>query len=138
MERTLLLIKPNVVADKKIGAVIDALERKGLTIRDMKMERLTRERAEGFYRVHRGKPFFEKLVDFMTSGPIVELILEHEDCVRYVRGIIGDTDPAKAAEGTIRKMFARSLTENAVHASDSPENAEWEIAYMFGRGGGGE
>jgi len=137
MERTLLLIKPNVVEDKKIGAVIDILERKGLTIRDMKMERLTRERAEGFYGVHRGKPFFEKLVDFMTSGPIVELILEHEDCVRYVREIIGDTDPAKAAEGTIRRMFARSLTENAVHASDSPENAEWEIAYMFGGHGEG-
>ncbi len=132
MERTLLLIKPNVIEDRNIGAVIDALEKKGLAIVNMRMERFTRERAEGFYEVHRGKPFYEKLVSFMTSGPIVELILEHDNCVDYVREVIGATDPAKAAGGTIRKRFARSLTENAVHASDSPENAAKEIAYIFG------
>ena len=132
MQKTLLLIKPNVVEDNKIGAVIAALEEKGLTIAHMRMERFTRERAEGFYAVHRGKPFYEKLVVFMTSGPIVEMILEHENCVDYVREVIGNTDPAQAAEGTIRRRFARSLTENAVHASDSVENAAQEIAYIFG------
>jgi len=134
MEKTLLLIKPNVVEDRKTGAVIDFLERRGLKILAMKMERLTRERAEDFYDIHRGKPFYERLVTFMTSGPIVEIILEHENCVEYVREIIGSTDPEKAAEGTIRKLYARSLTENAVHASDSAENAKKEIGYIFGEG----
>lgn len=132
MEKTLLLIKPNVVEDGNIGRVIDMLERKGLTILAMKMETLTRERAEGFYEVHRGKPFYDRLVGFMTSGPIVEMVLEHDNCVEYVRSVIGATDPEKAAEGTIRRMYARSLTENAVHASDSNENAVREIAYIFG------
>ncbi len=132
MQRTLLLIKPNVFEDRQVGAVIDALERKGLVIREMKMETLSRNKAEGFYEIHRGKPFFERLVTFMTSGPIVEMVLEHENAVEYVREVIGSTDPAQAAEGTIRKKFARSLTENAVHASDSIENARHEIGYMFG------
>jgi len=131
MEKTLLLIKPNVVEKNKIGAVIEALESKGILIRNMKMETFTKERAEGFYDIHRGKPFFEKLVTFMTSGPIVEMILEHENCVEYVRDIIGSTDPEKAAPGTIRRRFGSSVTENAVHASDSKENAIKEIAYIF-------
>jgi nucleoside-diphosphate kinase len=132
MQRTLLLIKPNVFEDRQVGAVIDALERKGLVIRKMKMETLSRNKAEGFYAIHRGKPFFERLVEFMTSGPIVEMVLEHENAVEYVREVIGSTDPAQAAEGTIRRKFARSLTENAVHASDSVDNARHEIDYMFG------
>ena len=132
MQQTLLLIKPNVVEENKIGAVIDTLEKKGLVIKNMKMEHLSRERAEGFYDIHREKPFFEKHIKFMTSGPIVEIILEHPDCIEYVREVIGQTDPANAAEGTIRKRFGRSLRENAVHASDSPETAETEIAYIFG------
>ena len=93
---------------------------------------MTRERAEIFYDVHRGKPFFEQLLSFMTSGPIIGMILEHENCVEYVREIIGNTDPDKASAGTLRKMYARNLTENAVHASDSPENAEKEIMCIFG------
>ena len=133
MERTLLLIKPNVIEDYNMGAVITEIEKSGLKILNMKMDRLTRERAAGFYAVHKGKPFYEKLVDFMTSGPIVEIVLEHERAVAYTREVIGNTDPAKAAPGTIRSRFARSLTENAVHASDSPENAAIEIAYMFGK-----
>jgi nucleoside-diphosphate kinase len=131
MEETLLLIKPNVVEDHNIGKVISLIEEKGLLIKDIKMETLTMERAEGFYDIHKGRPFFHPLVEFMTSGPIVELILEHEDCVQYVRSVIGDTDPNKAAEGTIRKLYGRSITENAVHASDSIENALKEIQYIF-------
>ena len=133
MEKTLLLIKPNVVRINKTGAVLGALEEKGLIIKKMLMLTLTKEHAEKFYAVHRGKPFFEKLVAFMTSGPIVAVVLEHENCVEYVRMVIGHTDPAQAAEGTIRRIYGHSVTENAVHASDSPENAEKEIALIFGK-----
>ena len=132
MEQTLLLIKPNVIQDKKIGAIISALEEKGLVIRNMKMETFTRERAEGFYEIHRGTPFFVKLIEFMTSGPIVEIVLEHENCIEYVRQVIGNTDPGRAEKGTIRNIFGRSVTENAVHASDSVENALKEIEFIFG------
>jgi nucleoside-diphosphate kinase len=131
MDRTLLLIKPNVVEHHKIGAVISTLEENGLIIHNMRMETLTRERAERFYSVHRGKPFFENLVAFMTSGPMVALVLEHENAVEYVRNLIGNTDPSKAANGTIRHLYGESLTRNAVHASDSPGNAEKEISCIF-------
>lgn len=134
MERTLLLIKPNVVEKGGIGAVISALEEKGLVIRDMKMETLSRERAQEFYSIHRGKPFFDALIKFMTSGPIVEMVLERENCMAFVRTVIGSTDPAEAGEGTIRKRFGESVTRNAVHASDSRETAEREIAFLFGGG----
>jgi len=137
VERTLLLIKPNMVEKRSIGAVISVLEEKGLVIRDMKMETLSRKRAQGFYSVHRGKPFFHALVEFMTSGPIVEMVLEHENCIEYVRTVIGATDPSKAAEGTIRKRFGESVTRNSVHASDSRESAEREIAFLFGGAGSG-
>ncbi|MHB9030378.1 MAG: nucleoside-diphosphate kinase [Candidatus Latescibacterota bacterium] len=137
MERTLLIIKPNVVEDRKIGAVISALEDKGLIIREMRMETLSRERTEQFYEIHRGKPFYEALISFMISGPVVPMALEHEDAVNYVRQVIGSTDPQKAAEDTIRKRFARSLTQNAVHASDTPENAAREIAFFFGHDAAG-
>ena len=131
MDRTLLLIKPNVVERLKIGAVISALEEHGMIIRALRMETLTRERAERFYAVHMGKPFFPNLIAFMTSGPMVALVLEHENAVQYVRSIIGNTDPSKAAEGTLRRLYGESLTRNAVHASDSPENAHLEIACIF-------
>jgi nucleoside-diphosphate kinase len=133
MRYTLILIKPNVVRKNKIGAVINVLENKGLVIKDIRMGTLTKERAEGFYEIHRGKPFFENLINFMTSGTIVELIVEHDNCVEYVREVIGNTNPEKAVEGTIRKIYGDSLTENAIHASDSPENAKIEIAYIFGK-----
>jgi nucleoside-diphosphate kinase len=135
VERTLLIIKPNVVEKRKIGAVIEALEEKGIVIREMKMETLGKEKAEEFYSVHRGKPFFDGLVEFMTSGPVIEMVAEHANAVEYVRGIIGATDPAAAAEGTIRKRFGDSLRKNAVHASDSGENAEREIGFLFGNRG---
>ena len=132
MEQSLLLIKPNVVRKNKIGAVIAILEDKGLVITRMRMLTMTKELAGKFYAVHAGKEFYGRLVDFMTSGPIVAMVLEHNNCVAYVREIIGNTDPQKAAGGTIRKLFADSLTENAVHASDSPENAKIEMGIIFG------
>lgn len=132
MEDTLLIIKPNVVEEHKIGAVISALEDKGLIIRRMRMVTLSRARAEEFYDVHQGKPFYERLVAFMTSGPIVAMILEHERGIEYVREVIGNTNPELAGEGTIRRRFGRNVTENAVHASDSREHAEHEIAFFFG------
>jgi len=131
MGQTLFVIKPDAIEDHHAGAIISILEKKGIVIKKIKMETLTRKRAEGLYDVHRGKPFFEKLVEFMTSGPIIEMILEHENCVEHTREIVGATDPQKAAEGTIRRLFARNSTENAVHASDSVENARKEIVYIF-------
>ena len=131
MNKTLVLIKPNVFEDKNVGAVISAFEEKGVTITRMKMFHFTRERAEGFYDVHQGKPYFEKHIAFMISGPIIALEVEYEDCVAYIREIIGATDPAKATPGTIRHRFASSLPQNAVHASDSPENASHELDYIF-------
>ncbi len=131
MEKTLLIIKPDAYENRHVGEIISILEKKGLIIKDIKMETFTKERAEGFYDVHRGKHFFDKLIEFMTSGTIVEIVLEHENCVEFVREIIGETNPEEAAEGTIRKLFASSITINAVHASDSVENAKKEIAYIF-------
>ena len=131
MEQTLLMIKPDAFDEHHVGEIISILEKKDLSIKNIKMEKFTRARAEGFYAVHRDKQFFGPLVDFITSGPIIALILEHENCVEYVRTIIGKTNPEDAAEGTIRKLFAHSITVNAVHASDSVENANKEIAYIF-------
>jgi len=132
IERTLCIIKPNVTEKKKIGEVVAAIEGNGFIILEMKMEKWDRARAEGFYEVHRGKPFFETLVEFMTSGPVVPMIVESDNCVEAFRGFIGATDPAKAVDGTIRKRFGDSLTQNAIHASDSIENATREILYIFG------
>ena len=131
MGQTLFVIKPDAIEDHHVGAIISILEKKGIVIKKIKMETLTKKRAEGLYDVHRGKPCFEKLVEFMTSGPVIEMILEHENCVEYTREIVGATDPQRAAEGTIRRLFARNLTENAVHVSDSVENARKEIVYIF-------
>ncbi len=132
MEKTLLIIKPDAVKNRHVGKIIGILEEKGIVIGNMKMIRLTKELAEGFYEIHRNKPFYEELVEFMISGPIIVMVLEHDDCVKYIREIIGKTNPEEAAEGTIRHLFAESMTFNAVHASDSIENAEKEIYYMFG------
>ena len=131
-ERTLFIIKPNVTKKNKIGEVIAAIEAKGFRIVEMKMEKWDDARAAGFYEVHKGKPFYGALVEFMTSGMVVPMVLESENCVESLRQAIGATDPAKAEEGTVRKRFGDSLTRNAVHASDSLENAAREIAYVFG------
>ena len=131
-ERTLFIIKPNVTEKNKIGEVIAAIEAKGFRIVGMKMEKWDEARAAGFYEVHKGKPFYGALVEFMTSGAVVPMVLESENCVESLRHAIGATDPAKAEKGTVRQRFGDSLTRNAVHASDSRENAAHEIAYVFG------
>jgi nucleoside-diphosphate kinase len=127
------IIKPDAVRGGKAGAVLQRIIEGGFRVRGMKLVKLTLEEAEGFYAVHRERPFFGELTAFMSSGPCVELALEKEGAVRAWRDLMGATDPAKADEGTIRREFAASIGENAVHGSDSEENAAVEIAYFFSR-----
>jgi nucleoside-diphosphate kinase len=131
VERTLSIIKPDAVGNNVIGKILQRFEENDLKIVASKMIHLTKEKAEGFYDIHRDKPFFSNLVDFMTSGPVVVQVLEGENAVNKNREIMGATNPADAALGTIRKDFARSIDENAAHGSDAPETAEVEIAYFF-------
>ena len=130
-ERTLSIIKPDAVAKNAVGAIIARFEDAGLRVVAARMLHLTRERAEGFYAVHRERPFFAELVEFMISGPVVVQILEGENAIDANRRVMGATNPAEADPGTIRADFATQITENAVHGSDSPENAATEIAYFF-------
>ena len=130
-ERTLSIIKPNAVAKDAIGAIIGRFEANGLRVVAARMLHLSREQASAFYAVHQGKPFFEELVGFMTSGPVVAMALEGEDAIARNREIMGATNPANAAPGTIRKDFAESIEANSVHGSDSPENAKKEIKMVF-------
>ncbi|MGR3754834.1 nucleoside-diphosphate kinase [Edwardsiella anguillarum] len=134
LERTFSIVKPNAVAKNAIGAIYARFESAGLKIVAAKMVHLTREQAEGFYAEHRGRPFFDGLVTFMTSGPIMVQVLEGNDAVRRNREIMGATNPENALAGTLRADYADSLTENAVHGSDSPASAEREIAYFFSAG----
>ncbi|MGK5084655.1 nucleoside-diphosphate kinase [Bdellovibrionota bacterium FG-1] len=131
IERTFSIIKPNAVEKNAIGAIIQRFESKGLRIGAAKFTRLTREKAEGFYIEHQERSFFQSLVQFMTSGPVLLMVLEGENAVLLNREIMGATDPAKASPGTIRKDFADSIEANAVHGSDSLKSAEREIAYFF-------
>lgn len=131
MERTLSILKPDAVSRNLIGEINSRFERAGLRIVAMKMLHLTRRQAEGFYSVHRERPFFGDLVSFMVSGPVVVQVLEGEDAILLNRQLMGDTDPAAAAPGTVRADFASTIDENAVHGSDSPENAAAEIAFFF-------
>lgn len=131
MNQTLAIIKPDAVASGKAGKVLAHLEAAGFTVRAARLTRLNRAQAESFYAVHRERPFFESLVSFMTSGPVMPLALEAEGAVPRLREVIGATDPAEAAEGTIRKLYAESKERNAIHASDSDENAAVEIAFFF-------
>lgn len=131
MERTLSIIKPDGVEKNVIGEVISRFEKNGLRIAALKMIKLTKEDAEGFYAVHRERPFFGSLTDFMSRGPVVVLVLEGEDAISKNREIMGATNPEEAAEGTIRKDFATNIEENTVHGSDSPESADFEINYFF-------
>jgi nucleoside-diphosphate kinase len=131
---TLGIIKPDAVAGGKTGAILAHLQKAGFTPRAMRMIRLTHAEAGAFYEVHRGRPFYPELVEFMTSGPCVPVALEREDAVAHMRTAIGATDPAEAAPGTVRKLFAESKGKNAIHASDSPENAAREIAFFFTEG----
>src|SRR5881394_4123639 len=128
---TLAIIKPDAVSANKIGKIIAHLEGEGFRIREAQLVRLTKERAESFYEVHRERPFFRPLVSFMTSGPALALALERDNAVAHLRKVIGATDPAQAEPGTIRKLYAQSKERNAIHASDSAENAAREIAFFF-------
>ncbi|MBI2383253.1 MAG: nucleoside-diphosphate kinase [Gammaproteobacteria bacterium] len=131
VERTLSILKPDAVAKNAIGDIIARIEKAGLKVVAARMKHLTPGEAEGFYAVHRERPFFRDLVKFMTTGPIVVMVLEGENAVVRYRDLMGATDPKKAAKGTIRADFANSIDENAVHGSDSLENAKNEIAYFF-------
>jgi len=131
MNRTLAIIKPDAVAAGTAGKVLAHLEEAGFTVRAARMTRMNRAQAEAFYAVHRERPFFASLVSFMTSGPVIPLLLERDDAVLQLRETIGATDPAEAAEGTIRQRFAESKERNAIHASDSDENAAVEIGFFF-------
>ena len=133
VERTLSIIKPDAVGNNVIGKIIQRFEENNLKIVASKMIHLTKEKAEGFYDIHRDKPFFSNLVKFMTSGPVIVQILEGENAVNKNREIMGATNPAEAAIGTIRKDFAKSIDENAAHGSDAPETAAVEIAYFFNK-----
>ena len=130
-QRTLSIIKPDAVESGHQGAIIQRLQEEGFRILALKQVALTRAQAEGFYAVHRERPFFGELCDFMTRGPIIVMALEREDAVQHYRKVIGATDPAKAEPGTIRKLFGSNVSENAVHGSDSEDNGRLECAYFF-------
>lgn len=131
VERTLAICKPDCVRRNLIGEVVKRIQDAGFQVRAMKLVRLTKQEAEGFYAVHRGRPFFEELTTFMSSSPCVPLVLEKENAVADFRKLIGATDPAEAAEGTIRRDLAESKGQNIVHGSDSAENGRLEANYFF-------
>ncbi len=131
MERTFAIIKPDAVAAGQVGEILAIVQRVGFRIVGLKMRRITQLEAEAFYGVHRERPFFASLVKFMTEGPVVVMALEAEDAIKKWRDTMGATNPANAAEGTIRKQFARSIERNCVHGSDAPETAAIEIPFFF-------
>lgn len=131
IERTLSIVKPDAVARNLIGRIYERFESSGLHVVAARMKYLSRREAEGFYAVHQGKPFFNDLIEFMISGPVMIQVLEGENAIQRNRELMGATDPAKAAPGTLRADFATSIEANAVHGSDSPENAAIEIAWFF-------
>ena len=131
LERTLSIIKPNAVEAHHVGAILQRFDQEGFTIVAMRMTHLSRAQAEGFYAVHKERPFFADLVKFMTRSKVVVLVLERENAIAKYREVIGATDPAKAADGTIRKLYGKNVEENAVHGSDSPATAQFEIGWFF-------
>ena len=131
IEQTFAIIKPDAVGAGHAGRILSMIEHAGFRIRGMKMTRLSRQQAEGFYDIHRSKPFFSGMVTFMTEGPVVLLVLERENAIKQWREVMGATNPANAAEGTIRKKFAENIERNAVHGSDAPETAAVEIPFFF-------
>ena len=130
-ERTLAIIKPDAVQRRLAGRILQRIEDAGFTVRAMRRVHLSKQQAEGFYDVHRARPFFASLTEFMSSGPCVVLVLEAEDAIKKWRALMGATDPAKADAGTLRKEFAESIERNATHGSDAPETAAYEIGYFF-------
>ncbi len=131
MERTFAIIKPDAVESRYTGRILQRIEEAGFTIRAMQMRSLSTKEAEGFYAVHRERPFFASLTQFMSSGPVVVLALEAEDAIKKWRGLMGATDPAKADAGTLRKEFGASIENNATHGSDAPDTAAFELGYFF-------
>jgi nucleoside-diphosphate kinase len=131
LERTFSMIKPDAVSQNFTGAILDELDKAGFGFVAIRKQSITRRQAEGFYAVHREKPFFNDLADFMSSGPLFMMVLEKENAIADLRKLMGATNPANAEEGTIRKRFARSIQENAIHGSDAPETAAFEIGYWF-------
>jgi nucleoside-diphosphate kinase len=130
-QRTLAIIKPDSIEKQVIGDIIQRIQNAGFKILGMKYTRLTEAQAKAFYEVHKDKPFFESLVKYMTSGPVVPIALEKENAIEDFRKLIGSTDPAKAEVGTIRKLYGTNIERNAIHGSDSPENGEREVAFFF-------
>jgi nucleoside-diphosphate kinase len=130
-EKTLAIIKPDAVKKNNIGKIIQRIEDEGFKIERMKMVHLTKDAAKGFYIVHKDKPFYSSLTDFMSSGEVVVMVLEGENAISHWRLVMGATDPALAKPGTLRHAFGFSVERNAVHGSDSPQTAEWEINYFF-------
>jgi nucleoside-diphosphate kinase len=131
---TLAIVKPDAVGGRNTGRIVAHLEQAGFTVRAARLARLTLAQAGAFYAVHKGRPFYQELVEFMTSGPCLAVALEREDAVAQLRTVIGATDPAEAAPGTIRKLYAESKGKNAIHASDSDENAAREVGFFFAEG----
>lgn len=131
MSRTLAIIKPDATTAGHAGKIVAQLESSGFTVRALRMTTLSRIQAQAFYEVHRERPFYSSLVDFMTSGPCIPMVLEADDAVARLRETIGATDPAQAAEGTVRRLYAESIERNAIHASDSLDNARLEVAFFF-------
>ena len=131
IERTLTIIKPDAVAKGAVGPILARLGEEGFRIVALRQRHLSRREAEGFYHVHQGKPFFDELTEFMSSGPCVPVALERESAIAHLREVMGATNPAQAAEGTIRKQYATDIGQNAIHGSDAPETARQEIAYFF-------
>jgi len=130
-EKTFAIIKPDAVKGRNVGKIIDMIEQNGFTIVRMEKRKLTKEQAEAFYAVHKEKPFFGEVIDFITSGPIVAMVLEKENAIQEWRKLMGETNSQKAAAGTIRQQFGTDIMVNAVHGSDAPETAEIEIGLMF-------
>lgn len=130
-EKTLAIIKPDAVRKRVVGKIIQRIEDEGFEIRGLKMLHLSKDEAKKFYHVHKDKPFYESLTDFMSSGPVVVLLLEKENAIKHWREVMGATDPAQARPGTLRRQFGFSVERNAVHGSDAPETAEYEISFFF-------
>ena len=131
IEKTFAIIKPDAVEKNHIGGIVSLIEKNGLKVRALRMMHMTRPIAEGFYHVHKERKFFGELVDFMTRGPCVVMVLEGEGAIAKWRELMGATDPAKAADGTVRKLFGASVGENATHGSDAPDTAAFELGYFF-------
>jgi nucleoside-diphosphate kinase len=131
MERTFAIIKPDAVERRLVGQILSRIEQSGFTVRAMRLQHLTKAEAEGFYAVHRERPFFAALTDFMSSGPCVVMALEAPDAIKKWRALMGATDPGKAEAGTLRKEFGGSIERNATHGSDAPETASFELGYFF-------